>query len=167
MVGIGTVVVVGGNEEQLKGFGATHVVDRHGGHDAVLARIRTIVGDELLYAYEAVQSPSQQHLDINALSNTKKGKLARIVFSGGPLDPSKILPKQAGYELKDTFGVSTLYPHLTIPFWENLGKYLTEKKIIPLSYDVVEGLDVTKVNAVLDEYRDGKRATQPHIHISA
>ncbi|KAF2662620.1 putative alcohol dehydrogenase [Lophiostoma macrostomum CBS 122681] len=167
LAGFGTIVVVGGNEEQLKGFGATHVVDRHGGHDAVLKRIRDIVGDDLLYAYEAVQGPSQQHLDINALSNTKKGKLARIVFSGGPLDTSKILPKQAGYELKDTFGVSPLYPYLTVPFWKKLGEYLTEGKVKTLSYEVVGGLDAAKVSAVLDEYRDGKRATQPHVHVSS
>ncbi|KAF2117308.1 hypothetical protein BDV96DRAFT_644732 [Lophiotrema nucula] len=61
LVGFTTIVVVGGKDSELKAFGATHVVDRHGGHDAVLQRIHDIVGNQLLYAFDAYNAPEEQH----------------------------------------------------------------------------------------------------------
>ncbi|KAF2189255.1 GroES-like protein [Zopfia rhizophila CBS 207.26] len=166
LVGIGKIVVVGGKEEELKKFGATDVLDRHGGHDAVLERIRNVVGDDLVYAFDAVNAAEDQILGLNALSSTKKGKMARLIFSFGSLDESKIVGKQVGYELKDVFGSSHLKSEVAMPFWERVGGYLEQGKIIPLSYVVENGLDAATVNAVLDKYRDGKPVTKTHIHIS-
>ncbi|KAF2470910.1 putative alcohol dehydrogenase [Lindgomyces ingoldianus] len=165
MVGIGKIVTVGGDEHQLKGYGATHVLGRHGGHDIVLQRIRAVVGDDLIYAYDAINPPEDQILGVNALSNTKKGKLARLVPSGD-IDESNMLPKQAGYELKNVFGISHIRPEVSKPFWERLGEYLMQGKIEPLPYVTVKGLDAAKVNEVLDGYRDGKPTTKTHFQIS-
>ncbi|KAI9880582.1 MAG: hypothetical protein M1823_006726, partial [Watsoniomyces obsoletus] len=103
LAGIGRIVVVGGDEAELKSYGASHVLDRHGSDDVVLSRIRDIVGDELLYAYDTVNMPDKLHLAINALSTTKRGQLARLVPVGVP-DETKIYPKKDGYQLLNVFG---------------------------------------------------------------
>ncbi|OAG02424.1 putative alcohol dehydrogenase [Paraphaeosphaeria sporulosa] len=166
LVGFGTVVVVGGKEEELRRYGATNVVDRHGGDDFVLQRIRDIVGDDLVYAFDAFNAPVGQHLAINALSNSKEGTLARLVWSRGAVDESKIHPKQAGYVLKGVLGFSHSKPDIAIPFWKHIAEYLVGGKIKPLAYVIEQGLDSAKVNEVLDRYRDGKVVTQTHFHVS-
>lgn len=75
IAGIGKVVVVGGRGHELKANGATHVLDRHGGQDVVLERIRSVVGDDLIYAYDVVNLPEGQLLALNALSSHTKGYL--------------------------------------------------------------------------------------------
>ena len=165
LAGIGRIVVVGGDEIELKSYGATHVLDRHGTPDEVLARIREIVGDELIYAYDAINPPATQTIGINALSSTKKGKFARLLPLG-PVDESQVHKKKAGYKLINVFGSSHSQPGVSKPFWDRLPQYLVEKKIRPTAYTVVEGLDVDKVNEVLDAYRDGKKVVKTHFHIS-
>lgn len=164
LAGIGRIVVVGGNEAELKGLGATHVLDRHGGHDAVLARIRDVVGDDLVYAYDAISPVEDQVLALNALSSTKKGVLARLLPLG-PVDESKVVGKKAGFEVLDTYGSSQAHPELALGFWERLPGFLEAGKIKPTAYVVKQGLTAENVNEVLDAYRDGKPVTKTHIHI--
>jgi NADPH:quinone reductase len=165
LAGIGRIVVVGGDEKELKSYGATDIIDRHGSPDEVTKRIRDIVGDDLLYAFDAINDVSAQPIGINALSNTKRGKFARLIPR--PLgDAEKLIkPKKDGYELKSVFGSSHARPETCKPLWENLGQWLVDGKIKPTPYVVERGLDADKVNAVLDKYRDGERVTKTHFHI--
>ncbi|KAK9769616.1 putative Enoyl reductase (ER) domain-containing protein [Seiridium cardinale] len=164
LAGIGKIVVVGGNKEELKGFGATHVLDRHGGYHVVLGQIRDIVGDDLIYAYDAINPPEGQLLALNALSSHKKGAMARLIPMR-PVDETRVIGKKAGFEVKETFGSSQANSELTGPFWERLPEYLLSGKIKPLGYVVKHGLTADNVNEVLDAYRDGKPVTKTHIHI--
>lgn len=141
------------------------MVNRHGGHDAVLSRIRAVVGDDLLYAYDAYNPPDSQHLAINALSSSKTGKLARLRSSGGNVNDADIHPKDAGFELKNVLGISDLKPDVAIPLWQHLPHYLTQGQIKPLKFVVEQGLDAEKVNKVLDAYRDGLSVVQTHFHL--
>lgn len=168
LVGIGRIVVVGGDNDLLTSYGATHVVSRHGGEEKVLASIRDIVADDLIYAYDAINEPAEQHMAVNALSNTKRGALARLISSGVP-SQDKIQPKAQGYELKNVYGSSHLYQELAKAFWAHLPAYLEDGKIKPLTnFEVFDpGLDADKVNHVLDRYRDGKTVIKPHFHISS
>jgi NADPH2:quinone reductase len=166
LAGFGRIVVVGGDKEQLTKFGATHILDRHGGEEVVLERIRAVVGDDLVYAFDTINPAPTQTLGVNALSSTKTGKFARLIFSyglpgegGGPLNKSN-------FERKDIFGSSQLKSEVARPFWDRLAGYVKDGSIVPLSYAVVEGLDVEKANEVLDGYRDGKKVVQTHFRIS-
>ncbi|CAG9952971.1 unnamed protein product [Clonostachys rosea f. rosea IK726] len=164
LAGIGKIVVVGGNEDDLKGFGATHVIDRHGGYDTVLGKIKDVVGDDLVYAFDAVNPPEGQLLALNALSSHTKGALARLI-PRQPVDESKVLGKKAGFEVRDTYGSSHGYPELAGSFWDRLPGYLVSGKIKPLGYVVKHGLTADNVNEVLDAYRDGKPVTKTNIHV--
>jgi NADPH2:quinone reductase len=169
LAGIGRIVVVGGDKAELESYGATHILSRHGGEESVLASIREIVGDDLIYAYDAINPPAEQHLAVNSLSNTKRGALARLLSSGGQPSEDKIQPKAEGYEIKNVFGSSHVYPELAKGFWSNIPDYLENGRIKPLTnFEVFEpGLDAGKVNAVLDGYRDGKKVVKPHFHVSS
>jgi len=162
LAGIGKIVVVGSkrSEEEVKRYGATHVLYRD--TEDVLGQIREIVGDDLVYAYDAVNPPEGQLLALNALSNHKKGKLARLLPR--PIDESRIKGKTAGFEIKNVFGLSHVRPDLCAPFWERVPGYLESGKIIPLSFQAVEGLDADKVNRELDKYRDGEAVQKIHVH---
>lgn len=164
IAGIGRIVVVGGNEAELKGYGATHVIDRHGGFDVVLSRVRDVVGSDLVYAYDAINPPEGQLLALNALSGHKKGSLARLLPTG-PVDESRVAEKKAGFEVLNVLGVSSKHPDLASAFWARLPGYLEAGKIKPLNYVVknTPGLDAGPVNEILDSYRDGKSITKTHI----
>ncbi|KAL4866781.1 hypothetical protein BDV12DRAFT_198876 [Aspergillus spectabilis] len=164
LAGIGRVVVVGGDENKLRSFGATHVIDRHGGYESVLSQIRDIVSDDLLYAYDVISPPDGQMLALNALSSTKKGVLARLLPLG-PVDESKVLGKQAGFEVRDVFGSSHAHPELAAGFWDRVPGFLERGEIKPLEFEVREGLSADIVNGVLDKYRDGERVLKTHIHL--
>ncbi|KIW85370.1 hypothetical protein Z517_00760 [Fonsecaea pedrosoi CBS 271.37] len=165
LAGIGRIVVVGGDEAELISYGATDVVDRHASPEELTERIRSLVGDDLLYAYDAINPPKTQTIAINALSSTKKGKVARLLPTG-PVDESQIHPKKEGYELLNVFGSSHAKPDVCKPFWERVPQYLIEGKLKPSQYEVVKGLDVDKVNDVLDRYRDGKKVIKTHFHVA-
>jgi NADPH:quinone reductase-like Zn-dependent oxidoreductase len=162
LVGIGKIVVVGSkrSENEIKRYGATHVIYRDS--EDVLGQIREIVGDDLVYAYDAVNPPEGQLLALNALSNAKKGKLARLLPR--PIDESQVKGKAAGFEIKNVVGISHVKAELCGPFWEQLPLYLESGKIIPLSFHVLEGLDAEKVNEELDKHRDGKAVHKIHVH---
>jgi NADPH2:quinone reductase len=167
MAGIGKIVVVGGSKEELRRWGATHILDRHGGDEAIIKRIRDIVGDDLVYAFDAINLPDGQHLAISALSSSKTGKVARLRFSSGAIDDSKIFgEKNAGYEMRNVLGLSHSKPDTAKPFWDRVEDYLRTESLVPLKYEVVDGLDVEKVNEVLDRYRDGKKVVQTQFRVS-
>lgn len=161
---IGRIVVVGGDEDELRSYGATDIIDRHGSAKEVGARIRKIVGDDLLYAYDTINPPAAQTLGINALSNSKKGKFARLLPTG-PIDDSQVQPKKEGYELLNVFGSSHAKREVSKPFWERLPQLLLDGEIKPTKYEAVDGWSADQVNEVLDRYRDGKKVEKPQFHL--
>jgi NADPH:quinone reductase-like Zn-dependent oxidoreductase len=164
LAGIGGIVVVGGDEAKLKSLGATHVIDRHGGFEEVLSRIRAVVGDDLVYAYDAVTPPEGQLLALNALSSKRRGALARLLPTG-PIDESRVLGKQAGFEVRDVFGSSHIHPELAGGFWERLPGFLERGEIKPLEFVVKEGLVPEHVNEVVQRYIRGESVVKTHIHL--
>jgi NADPH2:quinone reductase len=166
LAGIGNIVVVGGSDKELQKYGANHVLDRHGGDVAVLERIRNVVGDDLIYAFDAINLPAEQHLAVSALSSSKKGRLARLRFSVGAIDESKIVgEKKAGYEARNVLGVSHIRSETAQPFWDRVEDYLKNRSLVPLRYEVVNEMDAEKVNNLLDRYRDGKKVIQTQFRV--
>jgi NADPH2:quinone reductase len=164
LAGIGKIVSVGGSEQELKVFGATDVIDRHGGYDVVLERIRGVVGDDLVYAFDAVNPPEGQLLGLNALSSTKKGKFARLLPTA-PVEQSKVIGKKAGFDILDVFGVSQLNPQVAYPFWERVPEYLTSGNIKPLEFTLKYGLTAENANEALDAYKAGGRVVKTQIKL--
>lgn len=102
MAGISRIVVVGGDEANLKARGATHfIIDRHIEDADIISKIKEIVGDKLLYALDTVNAALGLHVALSALSGTSQGKLARLV-PVGPLEDMETY----GHQVLDVFGES-------------------------------------------------------------
>jgi NADPH:quinone reductase-like Zn-dependent oxidoreductase len=168
LAGIGKIVVLGGKEEELKRWGATQVLDRHGGDKAVHSRIKSAVGNDLIYVFDAVNPAESIYVGINALSSTRKGRIARLIPTK-PHETAKVTKKDDEYEVKDVYGMPQ-GQSLGEELWANIGEYLKDEKIMPLKYEVADGVGldaaVGDVNEVLDRYRDGKPVVQTHFRIS-
>ncbi|KAK5064227.1 hypothetical protein LTR84_000060 [Exophiala bonariae] len=166
LAGIGTIVVVGGPEAELRSYGATHVLSRHLTYEDTLAQIRAIVHDDLLYAYDTANPPEGQILAINALSSSARGRFARLLPIG-PVDESKIDAgvKEVGFELCDVHGSCHGHGELTAGFWERLPGWLSEGKIRPGRFEIDDGgLDADRWNKLLDRYRDYEPVIKTHFH---
>ncbi|CAK1356746.1 unnamed protein product [Cercospora beticola] len=175
LAGIGRIIVVAGmrQADSLRSRGATHIIDRYAAN--VLEQIRAVAGDDLVYAIDTVNAGENQELGVAALSNTRKGMLITLRRPEGEFDAARIGSKSAGYERRLVFGVSPIHPEVTVGFWEEIPRWLREKKVHPSSFEVIEGLDAEAANKVLDAYRDGSGMKtnihpwgdekDPHVHL--
>jgi NADPH:quinone reductase len=157
IAGIGTVITTASfcGEAELKGYGATHVIDRQASN--IEEQVRSIVGDDLVYVYDTFHIEDHS-LAVSLLSNSKKGSYAHLIY-GKPSD-AVAAQKKAGYEAKHIMGASAATPDLAILFWKQFPKWLQSGEIKPLKYSIIEGLNAEKVNVALDGYKDlasGKR----------
>ncbi|KAH8805036.1 putative alcohol dehydrogenase [Xylogone sp. PMI_703] len=166
MVGLGKVIAVASisGEKELLELGATHVVDRFsddvprdvyaaaGGRDVV-----TDVIDAVSWTYELaaelVRSTGPATVLILHKSSTAAEALKRL---------GKTQAK-AGFVV----GAREHFTGLAEPFWGNIGQWLTEGRIRPAKFRIIEGLDAQKVNDALDSYRDGKPVVQAIVHPNA
>lgn len=162
LAGFGTIVTTASltNEAELRSYGATHIIDRHAADGA--QQIRDLVGDDLIYAFDAVNT--DHTLGVTVLSGSKQGTLACIV-PGKP--EGDVGVKSAGF--KDLFvqGQAHAQPQLCRQFWTALPGWMAEGKIKATAWEVLDGgLDSGKVDAVLDLYRDGNPPKkQVHVHL--
>ncbi|KAJ5121928.1 GroES-like protein [Penicillium atrosanguineum] len=166
LAGIGNIIVIAGlrGAADLKALGATHVIDRTKSPTEIAAEVREITGDELIYAFDTINPPGSQFIGVEALSNSKTGKLARLLPSG-PIDETKLSTKPAGFETLNVFGTSNGRPDTAIPLWETVTDWLEEGKIKPLGYQVINGFDLDAVNKTLDGYSNGSLSGQWQVHV--
>lgn len=166
LAGIGNIIVVAGlkGEADIKALGATHVIDRTKSPAKIVAEVREITGDDLIYAYDTINPPDSQFIGVEALSNSKTGKFARLLPLG-PLDETKLSSKKpAGFKVQDVFGGSNGRVDTAVPLWEQVSSFVEEGKIKPLEYQVIKGLDVDAVNKTLDGYSNGTFSGQCQVH---
>ncbi|KAK4236966.1 zinc-type alcohol dehydrogenase superfamily [Achaetomium macrosporum] len=165
LVGFGTTIALAAKtpekEAELKELGATHVLDRYA--EDVAEQCRSIVGDGLLYALDAVNMGPEGHaLGVSLLSDSQKGTLVTLLPGG--VDESKVGNKPAGYEVKFSQGSGHLHREMGQLFWQCLPGWLEAGKIRPLRYRTISGLDEKAVNEALDAYRDGAGVTKVNVH---
>jgi NADPH2:quinone reductase len=163
--GFGTIVTIaskGRNEQELLALGATHVIDRHGTDEEIEKQVRDIVGDDLVYTFDAVNAGQQQAIGARLLSNTKPSTL--VTICGGDLDKS-LLPKKP-FEKKPIIAMPFSEPELAKSYWDTLPNLIVKGIHKPTPHQVIQGLDVEKVNQVLDEYSQGRAIIKPQIQVS-
>lgn len=167
ITGIGKLLVVASlkSEADLKALGATHVIDRTKPGTQIAADVRRLVGDNLIYALDTINAPEDQYIGVEALSNTKTGKFARL-RPRGPVDESKLSAKKPlGFETLNILGASNARPATSVPLWERVSGLVAEGKINPTSFQVIKGLDLDEVNKTLDGYSNGTLSGQWQVHI--
>ena len=152
------ILVVGGNESLLKRLGATEVFDRHSTEDALVDKIRKAAGNGLHYALDAVNLPEGLSLALKALSDSRPGKVARLL-------PVGTVEDTRGHELLDVLGLFLYRNPLCVSFWERLSGYVEAGTIVPTSFSMQDGLNADAVNAALNAYRDGKSKEKPQFRL--
>jgi NADPH2:quinone reductase len=148
LAGVGTIVTTASlsGREELKAFGATHVMARQA--KDVEEQIRKIVGDELMYVLDC--TPGGNHtLAVSLLSSEKKGIFVHLTV--GKVDDDIVKEKRAGYEDNQIWGWSHNDPEFGKLFWREFPKLVENGKIKPLKYKVIGGLDAEKINVAFDE----------------
>ena len=98
---------------------------------------------------------------VSLLSNSKKGIGAVPTGTGA----SEALMAQKKFDAKRTGDFLHVIPEFGQLFWKKLLIWLEIGEIKPVHYNVIKGWDADKVNAALDEYRDGKGGARYHVHI--
>jgi NADPH2:quinone reductase len=166
LAGVGNIITVASpsNSDELKSYGATHIVDRHLSNDEIKSQVQAITGDKQLNVLDTI---TMDHaLAISLISLVKNGKVRTLL----PVDESLEKKAQvAGYTIVQTHGNSHEYrDSIGAEFWKHLPVWVESGKIKPLGYKVVEGgLNAEDANKVLDDYRDGKNPGKWHVHPNA
>ncbi|TLD22568.1 alcohol dehydrogenase [Venturia nashicola] len=164
--GFGTIIVTASkarNEQQLMEWGATHVLDRSLPVEELQARVKEIVGDDLIYVYDAVNPGQAAELGASFLSTSKPGRL--VVITGGDFDASKVEGKKAGFVRKMVYAAVRDEPELGKSYWDNVGKLIENGDLKPTAYEEIVGLDAEKVNEVLKGYTEGKAVVKPQLKL--
>ncbi|OQV11150.1 Alcohol dehydrogenase GroES-like domain-containing protein [Cladophialophora immunda] len=167
-VGIGTIVTVAGKhgEGDLKSLGATHVIDRSLPDEDIQRKVREIVGDDLLYVLDC-NNRADHTQGIRMLSNSKKGTMVPLAVSRpNTIDEAKVGPKQQGYNFRKFVCRPVLFREIATQFYKALPRLIDDGVLKPTSFAVIEGLDVDKINAQLDKWRDGQWPPRVNIHVS-
>lgn len=165
-VGFGTIITTASkakSEKELKEWGATHVLDRHLSAKELQSQVQAIVGDDLIYVYDAVNPGQAAEIGASFLSTSKPGKL--VVITGGEFDASKVKGKKAGFERKMIFAAPWAEVELGKSYWQNIGKLISKGDLKPTAYEEIVGLDAGSVNKVLKEYIEGKAVVKPQLRL--
>jgi NADPH:quinone reductase len=163
LAGIGTIITIASlsGAEILKSFGATHVIARQ--DSDIEEQVRAIVGDELLYVYDAISMGEGHNLGVSLLSNSKKGMFVSNLQ--GKASEAVLAKKREGIEEKFIRGFSHSIPEFGQLFWKEFPTWLEAGQIKPLKFKVIEGLDADSVNHALDEYGEGRSGERYHVHL--
>lgn len=163
--GFGTIVTTASlkGEGVLREWGATHVLDRHLSAVELQARVRDVVGDELVYVFDAVNTGQAAEIGASFLSSSKAGRL--VVICGGDFDASKVEGKKAGFERRRIFAAPWMEAELGKSYWDNVGKLILDGDLKPTAYEEIVGLDAEKVNQALKAYQEGKAVVKPQLRM--
>lgn len=160
---IGTIIATASSSsaEELKGYGATHVIDRRASN--VKEQIRAIVGDELIYVYDTI-NVGDYSLAVSILSNSKRGTLLRLIPGEAKIQDAVEAAKSQGWEDKVIFGTPVAYPEFADIFHKAFVSWLEQGLIKPPKYNIIEGLNADEINKAIDDIRDG-RGYKPAVKI--
>lgn len=150
LAGIGKIICIAGlnNTEELEKYGATHIINRHGSNEEVVAQVHKITGENgVTKVYDCYSWTFELALD--TLSATKPSRLVTLhTFRGDT--PDLIETKRplavANYVPCSNRGLA---PYTEV-FWEHIVIALKKGKAFPTTFRTIEALDVEKINEALD-----------------
>ncbi|KAJ3189655.1 hypothetical protein HK101_008808 [Irineochytrium annulatum] len=124
---------------EIKSLGASHVIDYRAAD--VVAQIRAIAGDDLVFAFDTVGKDSSIK-GIEALSNSKPAKIA--VIAAQPEELADALKASPNKSAERVFGSAHANPHFVLPFLDVLARWLNSGEFKPQRVRVLGGLDGIK-----------------------
>jgi NADPH:quinone reductase len=161
LAGIGSIVAIASasSEHLLLNLGVTHFIDRRSA--GIDDQVRAAIDGEVLNVYDTYGNID---LGVSLLSERQKGTLVHLTH--GKISEEVIAKKKASFVQKSMKGFSDSIPAFGKRFWKQFPLWLKTGDIRPLSYIAIEGMNVNKINEVLDSYRDGKGGDRYHVRLS-
>ncbi|EIW77113.1 GroES-like protein [Coniophora puteana RWD-64-598 SS2] len=151
LAGFSTIITTSSlaHENNLKSLGATHVIDRHGSPDQIVARVKAITSDPIRIVYDAISE-----------DDTQKTAWA-VLAPGGHLVLT--LPPSVRTATGDTRTLKSVHGSPFNPvnaefckrWWEKLPEWLAEGKIKPNKVDVLPG-GLEGVSAGVERFKASK-----------
>ncbi|CZR58222.1 related to alcohol dehydrogenase, zinc-containing [Phialocephala subalpina] len=163
MVGIGTIIAIASlsGEQELKTMGASHVIDRYS--QTIVKEVQEICGgeEEVTHVVDTVTYDFDLAMEMVATHCPSSIAVLHVADVTAQLEKrGKKWGRGSGVSgWKNNFDEETgkLY-------WESLGKWVQEGKILIPKFRVIEGLDEVLVNEALDSYIGHKPVVQAVIH---
>jgi len=165
---IGTIIAVASISRtvELKGMGATHVIDRHSLN--IVNEVQAIAGgpDSVTHVYDCVNWTYE--LAVAMVSKTQPSFIATLhsvenaIKELGKSGKEKCVAKVVSGSKNNFEG--NLVGDL---FWDTLGAWVQEGVLQIPKYRTIQGLDERRINDALDSYRDGGPVLQAIVHPGA
>jgi NADPH:quinone reductase len=100
------------------------------------------------------------------LSDSKKGTFVPLRGARpNTIDEAKIGPKRQGWEKKRFVAEPAKYRESGLEFYHALPDLIDRGVLKPTGYEVVQGLDVDRVNRQLDLFKDDQWPTRINVHV--
>ncbi|QRV98332.1 Zinc-binding dehydrogenase [Ceratobasidium sp. AG-Ba] len=143
--------------ELLKSFGATHVFDRN----VDVKTLQEAFGGPVTLVYDGISVPPTQKLAVEVLKTFgAPGAHLAVVM---PLDASLQSELEGKATVNQVWGSSHLYKDLSVPYWNILGRWIEEGKIVPNRVEVVKG-GLNGIPEALDRSRKGVSGVKLIVH---
>ncbi|QRV98330.1 Zinc-binding dehydrogenase [Ceratobasidium sp. AG-Ba] len=159
IAGFSTIVTTASSQhtELLKSFGATHVFDR----DVDVNTLQEAFAGPVALVYDGISAPPTQKLAVEVLKTFgAPGAHLAVVL---PLDTSLQGELEGKATVNEVWGSSHWYKDLSVPYWNILGRWIEEGKIVPNRVEVVKG-GLNGIPEALDRSRKGVSGVKLIVH---
>lgn len=162
-----TLDKAGNTEKELLKLGATHVIDRHATTEEIVGQIRSVVGDNLIYAFDPVTSiydgTSTHALSQLSLSNSRSG--GKVITLLRVEDQSTWPKKPVDYETKFIIGVAETNPELAPKLTQQFSLWLKNRTLVSSQWEIAGGLE--DIDTILDKIRDEQPKKRQIVNVEA
>ncbi|KAJ1306104.1 hypothetical protein OPQ81_010815 [Rhizoctonia solani] len=119
----------------LKSLGATYVYDRNVDAKTIQSAFVTPVS----FAFDAISVASTQELAYEVLTTPSPVPGARLALVQATADSIKKKNADNKVTVHNVYGSSHRFRDLSMPFWQNVGRWINDNKFVPNRIQVVEG----------------------------
>ncbi|ELU40030.1 alcohol dehydrogenase groES-like domain-containing protein [Rhizoctonia solani AG-1 IA] len=143
----------------LKSLGATHVF----GRDVDAKTIQSSFSMPVALVLDSISQASTQELAFEVLTTPSSVQGAHLAIVLPPADSVKEKNSGDKITVHNIFGSSHQFRDLSVPFWQTVGQWIKDEKLVPNRVQVVKG-GLAAVPEALDLSRKGVSGVKLVIH---
>ncbi|CAE6537859.1 unnamed protein product [Rhizoctonia solani] len=145
--------------EFLKSLGASHVFDR----DADTKVIQSAFSTPVSLVVDAISTASTQSLAFDILTTPTPAPSAHLALVQLLADSIKEKNADNKVTVHQVYGSSHAFRDLSVPFWQNVGRWIKDGELVPNRVQVVEG-GLAAIPEALELSRKGVSGVKLVIH---
>ncbi|CAE6463478.1 unnamed protein product [Rhizoctonia solani] len=143
----------------LGSLGATHVFDR----DVDAKTVQSAFSTPVALVVDSISQASTQELAFEVLTTPSSVQGAHLAIVLPPADSVKEKNSGDKITVHNIFGSSHQFRDLSVPFWQTVGQWIKDEKLVPNRVQVVKG-GLAAVPEALDLSRKGVSGVKLVIH---